>query len=57
MEEAFEVIRDLKDEDNMKEVDSPQKIMKKQSKNKYLQEVEEKKIFLEEEGMIKSQIQ
>jgi len=31
-EEAFEVMGDLKDEDKVKEVDSPQQTMKKQSK-------------------------
>ena len=49
-EEVFEVVGDLKDEDKV-EVDSPLKNMKKQSKNKDLQEVMEKEIFLEEEGM------
>ena len=42
---------DLKDEDKVEEVDSPPKTMKKQCKNKDLQGVVEKKIFLKEEGM------
>ena len=43
--EASEVVGDLKDEDKVEEVDSPQKTMKKQCKNEDLQGVVEKKIF------------
>ena len=50
VEEASEVVGDLKDEDKVEEVDSPPKTMKKQRKNKNLQEVMKKKNFLEEEG-------
>ena len=50
-EEASEVVGDLEDEDKVEEVDSPPITMKKQNKNKCLQEVVEKKTFLEEEGM------
>ena len=44
-EEASEVVGDLKDEDKVEEVDSPQKTVKKQSKNKGLQEIVERKLF------------
>jgi len=50
-EEASEVVGDLKDKDKVKEVDSPLKTMKKQCKNKDLQVVMEKEIFLKEQDM------
>ena len=50
-EEASEVVGDLKDEDKVEEVDSPPKTIKKQCKNKDLQGIVEKEIFLKEEGM------
>ena len=45
VEEASEIVGDLKDNEKVEEVDSPPKTIKKQSKYKDLQEVVEKENF------------